>query len=94
MSLTKEDKYWHEQYEALDEETIEAIHDAFDSVVFDLRIGAGITGAMDDRAEILIAAIARYVIDSKKTTVRLVHKDCPPEGCDVCQKDWPCAKFR
>ena len=64
MSLTKDDKHWHKVYESLDEETIETIHDAFDSVVFDLRIG-GITGAMDDRAEILIAAIARYVVESK-----------------------------
>lgn len=68
MSLTKEDKHWHKVYESLDEELIEAIHDAFDSVVFDLRIGAGITGAMDDRAEILIAAIARYAVESKNVS--------------------------
>jgi hypothetical protein len=91
MSLTKEDKLWHKEYESLDEETIEAINDAFDSVVFDLRIGVGITGAMDDRAEALIAAIARYAIESKNA--RPVHKDCPGEGCDVCQSDWPCAKL-
>ena len=23
----------------------------------------------------------------------VVHKDCPQDGCDICQGDWPCAKL-
>jgi len=25
--------------------------------------------------------------------MKMVHKDCPPNGCDICQHDWPCAKL-
>lgn len=64
MSLSAEERKWHEVYQDLDEETVNTIHDAFDSVVFDLRM-ANIKGAMDDRAERLIAAITRYVVESK-----------------------------
>lgn len=21
------------------------------------------------------------------------HPECPPDGCDICQSDWPCAKL-
>jgi hypothetical protein len=22
-----------------------------------------------------------------------VHKNCPDQGCDICQRDWPCARL-
>lgn len=25
--------------------------------------------------------------------MRKVHTTCPPDGCDICQSDWPCARL-
>ena len=63
MPFTNDDKRWHTVYENLDTDTREAIEDAFDSVVHDLR-SCGLVSKMDHTAEILIAAITRFVVCS------------------------------
>lgn len=60
--ITQQDKKWHEIYEGLPPETREAVDDAFMAARESLKENFMQT-AGDDRAEALVAALARYVVD-------------------------------
>lgn len=62
--LTSTERHWHDQYEALPANTKEAIDEAWLTMSRELR-AAGIACANDDRAEVLIAALTRYVVESR-----------------------------
>lgn len=67
MTMTKEERYWHTVYETLPvfNQGVyqEAIDDAYDSLVFELRT-SGLFCADDDRAERMIASITKYIFQS------------------------------
>lgn len=66
--LTQADRHWHERYEAMSEEDQSIVGIAFDAAVHELRalLAPAHQPAMDDRAEALIAAITRYVVESRR----------------------------
>jgi hypothetical protein len=64
MSLTAEEKKYHEIYEGLQPNTIAAINKAFAAAQKELQKCTMGALANDDRAEALVAAITRYYYDS------------------------------
>lgn len=63
--LTQEDLAWHKRYEALPEDQRDLVNDLFDGVQATmLTLNEPISN--DDRAEALVAAITRYVVESQK----------------------------
>lgn len=66
MSINTQDKYWHERYEAMSKSQREDIDCAFGAAIESLK-DSGYEGQLkwDDRAEALIAAITRYIEESK-----------------------------
>jgi hypothetical protein len=69
MEITKQDRLWHNAYEDMPKLERKAVDDAYNIVVKHLEKKSGLTrfrGANDHRAECLVAAIARYIVDSRK----------------------------
>lgn len=65
MTMNAHDTAWHTRYENLDEKTKDAVNDAWRAARDELR-HHNIVVANDDRAEQFVAAITRYVIESKE----------------------------
>ena len=64
--LTRDDKQWHVIYEdVLTDIERAAVDDAYKAATFELR-HAGLTLSGDDRAESLVAALTRYIVESRK----------------------------
>jgi hypothetical protein len=66
MSLNGHDRAWHDRYVALPPPEKFFIDEAFRTLTKGMR-EEGIRPANDDRAEALIAAITRFVIESRRT---------------------------
>lgn len=64
MSMTTTDRLWHDEYELADADTQQAVDHAYRAAVDSLRDN-GIATSNDDRAEALVAAIMRYVNESR-----------------------------
>ena len=58
-------KYWHEVYQNLKPAAKEIVDDAYMTVRKELTM-SDMVAALDDRAEQLVAAITRYMIESNK----------------------------
>lgn len=66
MSMNTHDRHWHNVYDTLPEAERDAIEWAFNDAVSTLRVN-GFLCRIDDRAAQLVAAITRFVIESKET---------------------------
>lgn len=62
--LTEQDRKFHTLYESMPADQQAAVNDAFRAAADSLR-AAGIRAPMDDRAESVVAALARYVAESE-----------------------------
>lgn len=66
MSLTPQDKNWHDVYEKSTLEFQKTVNDMMQDAVYAARCSKMIV-ENDDRWEILIAAITRYLVESGNT---------------------------
>lgn len=57
-------RYWHEYYAEMPACDRQLIDSAYAAAIKDLKY-SGLTCANDDRAEALVAAITRYVVESR-----------------------------
>jgi hypothetical protein len=73
MSLTPSDRYWHRVYEALPHDINDAIDAGWQHAVRAIRETGDLKllTAGDDRAETLVAAITRFVVESNPTDARI-----------------------
>lgn len=62
MSLTPEDRKWHDAYDTAPRDLKDRVDEAYGAAVARMR-EEFLKTANDDRAEALIAAITRYVIE-------------------------------
>jgi len=63
--MNERDKFWHRRYEEADDSTREMVDQAFNVARKSLEAN-GLIPANDDRAECLVAAIMRYVHESRR----------------------------
>jgi hypothetical protein len=63
MSLSKEARFFHDEYERANSPVRQAVDSAADAAIQAIR-GRGFDVSMSDPAEELVAAIYKYVIDS------------------------------
>jgi hypothetical protein len=68
MSLTRQESYWHGFYEESEESTRDAIDAEFYAARCHLN-ASGFVTANDDRAEAVISALVRYIVESKESTM-------------------------
>jgi hypothetical protein len=62
-TFTEQDKYYHFEYESMSSDARKNIDSAYKAARNSLR-DSGLKTSNDDRAEALVAAIARYVMAS------------------------------
>lgn len=65
MSMTQQDVIWHQTYEGMSDAEREAIDEAWKEVRLTLNTH-GFRTSNSDPAECLVAAIARYLMDSRR----------------------------
>jgi len=64
MSMTREAFHWHDVYETLNDGQKLVIDEAYKAVVDSIKLGSyKLQACGDDRAEELVAAIMKYVVE-------------------------------
>lgn len=63
--MTEQDKHWHKKYEEMSDKDKFKVDDLYTDIEASL-CSEGYTVKGDDRAEQLVAALARYIITSKE----------------------------